>query len=197
MDFNISDKMKTILGMMREFVDKELIPLEPELLTKDAKSLIPVIKEKQAMVKKMELWAPNHPKELGGMGLDLVEHGLVSEVLGRTPIGHYVFNCQAPDAGNIEILDQFGSDEQKEKYLRPLVDGKIRSCFSMTEVDMPGSNPIMRAMTPSRATALLAARISPISLKSGEAGPLPSIPTTASRINRSGIRKRNTSTISS
>jgi alkylation response protein AidB-like acyl-CoA dehydrogenase len=91
----------------------------------------------------MELWAPNHPREYGGMGLNLVEHALVSEALGRTPLGHLVFGCQAPDAGNIEILHKYGTDGQKEKYLRPLIEGKIRSCFSMTEIDLPGSNPVM------------------------------------------------------
>jgi acyl-CoA dehydrogenase len=147
MDFEISDKMKAIIGMMNEFVDKELIPLEPEFLIKDFKEMLPELEEKRKMVKKMELWAPNHPKEYGGMGLDLVEHGLVSEALGRSPIGHYIFNCQAPDAGNIEILHKYGTDEQKEKYLRPLIEGKIRSCFSMTEVEMPGSNPTMMDTT--------------------------------------------------
>jgi alkylation response protein AidB-like acyl-CoA dehydrogenase len=87
--------------------------------------------------------APNHPREYGGMGLNLVEHALVSEALGRTPLGHLVFGCQAPDAGNIEILHKYGTDGQKEKYLRPLIEGKIRSCFSMTEIDLPGSNPVM------------------------------------------------------
>ena len=82
MDFSISEKMQTILGMIKEFVEKELIPLEPEFLTKDTRSLLPVIAEKQKMVKQMELWAPNHPKEFGGMGLNLVDHGLVSETLG-------------------------------------------------------------------------------------------------------------------
>lgn len=81
------------------------------------------------------------------MGLDLVEHGLVSEELGRTPLGHYVFNCQAPDAGNIEILHKYGTPEQKERYLRPLIEGKIRSCFSMTEVELAGSNPVMMDTT--------------------------------------------------
>ncbi|MCG6911088.1 MAG: acyl-CoA dehydrogenase family protein [Deltaproteobacteria bacterium] len=147
MDFTISEKMQTILGMMKEFVEKELIPLEPEFLTKDASSMIPVIREKQAMVKKMELWAPNHPKEYGGMGLNLVEHGLVSEVLGGTPLGFLAFGCQAPDAGNIEILYKYGSEEQKKRWLKPLVDGQIRSCFSMTEVDLPGSNPVMMDTT--------------------------------------------------
>ncbi len=135
--------MQTILGMMREFVDKELVPLEHELLTKDVKHLLPVIEEKRRAVRQMELWAPNHPREYGGMGLSLVEHGLVSEVLGRTPLGFLVFGCQAPDAGNIEILYQYGTDAQKETYLKPLIQGKIRSCFSMTEVDLPGSNPVM------------------------------------------------------
>ncbi|MBF0453111.1 MAG: acyl-CoA dehydrogenase family protein, partial [Candidatus Magnetomorum sp.] len=95
----------------------------------------------------MELWAPCFPVDCGGMGLSLLEHGLVSEALGRSPLGHYVFWCQAPDAGNVEILHAFGNAEQKEKYLKPLVNGDIRSCFSMTEVDMPGSNPIMLETT--------------------------------------------------
>ena len=147
MDFTVSEKMKTILGMIDEFVDKELIPLEPEFLAKSARNLLPVFEEKRKLVRQMELWAPNHPKEYGGMGLNLMDHALVSESLGRSPLGHYIFGCQAPDAGNIEILHQFGSEEQKEKYLRPLVDGSIRSCFSMTEVELPGSNPVMMDTT--------------------------------------------------
>jgi len=147
MDFAVSDRMKTIVDMINEFVDKELIPLEHDFLAKDFSLLEPVLAEKRRMVKQMELWAPNQDKEYGGMGLNLVEHGLVSEALGRSPLGHYVFNCQAPDAGNMEILHKFGTEEQKEKYLRPLVEGKIRSCFSMTEVEMPGSNPVMMDTT--------------------------------------------------
>jgi acyl-CoA dehydrogenase len=147
MDFSISDKLQTVLSMIDEFVDNELIPLERELASRDFREMIPVLEQKRDMVRKMELWGPNHPKELGGMGLTLVEHGLVSEALGRTPLGHYVFGCQAPDAGNIEILHLHGTEEQKERYLKPLVAGKIRSCFAMTEVDMPGSNPVMLETT--------------------------------------------------
>jgi acyl-CoA dehydrogenase len=147
MDFTVSGKMQTILGMIKEFVQKELIPLEPEFLTKPVPEMLPVLEEKRQLVKQMELWAPLHPKEYGGMELNLMESALVFEALGGTPLGLYVFGCQAPDAGNIEILHQFGTDEQKEKYLRPLVEGKIRSCFSMTEVDLPGSNPIMMDTT--------------------------------------------------
>ena len=147
MDFTISEKMQTILGMINEFVDKELIPMEPKFLTNSFRDMLPELEAKKKMVKQMELWAPNHPREYGGMGLSLTEHALVSEALGRSPLGHYVFGCQAPDAGNIEILHMFGSDEQKKRYLRPLVEGKIRSCFSMTEVEMPGSNPVMLETT--------------------------------------------------
>ncbi|MCX5872545.1 MAG: acyl-CoA dehydrogenase family protein [Deltaproteobacteria bacterium] len=147
MDFAISDKLQIITQMINEFVNNEIIPLEPELHHKTFREMLPVFEEKRAMVKQMELWAPNHPKEYGGMGLDLVEYAVVSEALGRSPLGHYIFNCQAPDAGNIEILHLHGTEEQKEQYLRPLVEGKIRSCFSMTEVEMPGSNPIMLETT--------------------------------------------------
>jgi acyl-CoA dehydrogenase len=147
MDFEVPDKIKAITGMMDEFVEKELIPLEPEFLHKTFREMLPVIEAKRSMVKKMELWAPNHPKEYGGMGLNLVEHAFVSESLGRSPLGHFVFGCHAPDAGNIEILHLHGTSEQKEKYLRPLISGKIRSCFSMTEVEMPGSNPVMMDTT--------------------------------------------------
>lgn len=143
MDFSISEKMQIILEMIEEFVEKELIPLETAFMNKSFKEMLPALKEKREMVKKMELWGPNYPKEIGGMGLSLLEHGLVSEALGRTPIGHYIFGCQAPDAGNIEILHLHGNIEQKADYLNPLVSGEIRSCFAMTEVDQPGSNPVL------------------------------------------------------
>jgi acyl-CoA dehydrogenase len=147
MDFSVSEKMQTITAMIDEFVQKELVPLEPLVLRRGFAAMLPELTQKRRMVKQMELWAPNHPKEYGGMGLDLKEHALVSESLGRSILGHYVFGCQAPDAGNIEILHMFGTPEQKENWLRPLVEGSIRSCFSMTEVEMPGSNPVMMDTT--------------------------------------------------
>lgn len=147
MDFTISEKMQTILGMMDEFVTRELVPLEKEFLAHRLDSLLPVLEEKRAMVKQMELWAPLHPVEYGGMGLSLSESALIFEALGRSPLGLYTFGCNAPDAGNIEILHQYATPYQVEMFLHPLVEGKIRSCFSMTEVDMPGSNPVMMETT--------------------------------------------------
>jgi acyl-CoA dehydrogenase len=147
MDFSVSEKMQIITAMIDEFVQKELVPLEPSVLRRGFAAMLPELAQKRQMVKQMELWAPNHPRQYGGMGLNLKEHALVSESLGRSILGHYVFGCQAPDAGNIEILHMFGTPEQKEKWLRPLVEGSIRSCFSMTEVEMPGSNPVMLSTT--------------------------------------------------
>lgn len=147
MDFSISDKMITILEMVTEFMNKEVIPLEHGFLKSSFRSLLPELEGKRGMVRGMELWAPPHPQEYGGMGLDLVEFALMSEALGRSPLGHYIFGCQAPDAGNIEILHLYGTESQKQKYLGPLVRGEIRSCFSMTEVEMPGSNPVMLETT--------------------------------------------------
>ena len=147
MDFAISEKMQIIIKMIDEFVEKELIPLEPEFLTRPTSELLPRLREKQELVKQMELWAPCHPQKYGGMGLNLMEHALVSEALGRTPLGHFIFWCQAPDVGNIEILDLFATPSQKEQYLEPLVQGKIRSCFSMTEVNLAGSNPLLMDTT--------------------------------------------------
>ncbi len=141
MDFSLSEKLHVILEMIKEFMAKEIYPLEPYFARKGFKELWPEIERRREMVKKMELWAPQVPKELGGMGLTLMEHAFVSEELGRSPLGHIVFGCQAPDAGNIEILAKYATPEQRDRYLVPLVQGKIRSCFSMSEPEFAGSNP--------------------------------------------------------
>ncbi|MFQ5527854.1 MAG: acyl-CoA dehydrogenase family protein [Thermoanaerobaculia bacterium] len=147
MDFTISEKMQTTLEMIREFVGEKLHPIEFLFLNQPFRELLPRIEEKRALVKKMGLWAPGHPAEHGGMGLGLVDYGLVSEALGGSPLGHFVFGCHAPDAGNIEILHLHGTEDQKARWLQPLVEGEIRSCFSMTEVEMPGSNPVLMETT--------------------------------------------------
>jgi alkylation response protein AidB-like acyl-CoA dehydrogenase len=139
--FTISDKTQKLLDTISTFLAREVYPREEALQTRGFFAVEPELKKLRAEVKKLGLWGPQIPAELGGMGLPLLEHGLVSEVLGRSPLGHYVFGCQAPDAGNIEILHMFGTPEQKDRWLRPLAAGDIRSCFSMTEPGSPGSNP--------------------------------------------------------
>src|SRR5262249_50256383 len=138
---------KSLLGILREFVDKEIIPLERHFLAQDHATLMPLLNMKRQQAKNLRLWLPQIPAEYGDVGLSLVQHGLVSEVLGRTPLGHYVFNCQAPDAGNMEILIEHATDDQKKRFLQPLLAGEVRSCFSMTEPENPGSNPTWMSTT--------------------------------------------------
>lgn len=142
MDFSIPDDIQSRLDGIREFVDQELVPLERHLLAADWDMLTGALDEMRARVQSAGWWAPNLPVRAGGTGADLVELGLISEELGRTPTGHYVFGCQAPDAGNAELLLLHGSEEQRNRYLEPLASGRIRSCFCMTEPEYAGSNPV-------------------------------------------------------
>jgi len=142
MDFALPDETQRLLARIREFVETELQPLEADFTAKSFRALLPQLEDKRKLVRQMGLWAPQIPKEHGGQGLSFMELAHVSEELGRSPLGHFAFNVQAPDVGNMEILLQFGTEEQKQEWLKPLVEGKIRSCFSMTEPDQPGSNPV-------------------------------------------------------
>lgn len=143
MDFSIPAHLEPMLDRIRHFIDTELLPLEPRFLNEEFRQLLPILAEKRRQVQAMGLWAPWLPAEYGGMGLPLAEYAHVSEVLGRTPLGHYVFNCQAPDVGNMEVLMMYGSPEQQARWLDPLARGEIRSCFCMTEPENPGSNPVL------------------------------------------------------
>jgi acyl-CoA dehydrogenase len=147
MDFSVSEEMQVRLGMIADFMEREVMPLEQVMLFGDPDELQRGVEAAQAKVKQMGLWAPNHPVDFGGLGLSLVDHGLFAEAVGRSPLGMTVFGTQAPDAGNIEILHEFGTPEQQERWLRPLVGGEIRSCFSMTEPETAGSNPTLLATT--------------------------------------------------
>ena len=131
----LTDKTKVLLPIIKQFVQKELVSLETvAFLTGKFTNVEPYLKEKREMVKQAGLWGLQHH-------LTLCEFGQVSEMLAMSPFGHYVFNCQAPDIGNMELLDRFGSDFLKEQYLEPLKNGLIRSCFGMTEPQNAGSNP--------------------------------------------------------
>jgi acyl-CoA dehydrogenase len=145
---NVSDdKLTSLLSDIRNFIREEALPLEREFLRRPFRDLLPALQEKRERVKALGLWTPHLPQEYGGPGLKLSEFARVSEELGRTPLGHYLFNCQAPDIGNMEVLISHASLEQKNLYLQPLVQGDVRSCFSMTEPEHPGSNPVWMSTT--------------------------------------------------
>jgi acyl-CoA dehydrogenase len=147
MDFDPPESVRPLLAKIERFINDVVMPAEAEVFDKGFAGAAPLLAELRAKVKAEGMWGPQLPKDIGGLGLDLVEHGLVSERLGRSPIGHYVFGAQAPDAGNIEILHKYGSPMQKQKWLEPLARGEIRSCFSMTEPENPGSNPTLLSCT--------------------------------------------------
>jgi acyl-CoA dehydrogenase len=124
----------------RAFMEEHILPVEAELSREDdaAQDLIRTLR---ARAKAEGLWAPHLPPEAGGTGQGFLAYANLNEEIGRVTWAQYVFNCQAPDAGNGEILHMFGTDEQKERWLRPLVEGDARSFFSMTEPDVSGADP--------------------------------------------------------
>ncbi|MGK0619085.1 acyl-CoA dehydrogenase family protein [Meiothermus cerbereus] len=126
---------------VRAFLQSEILPLEPTFLKHGFKAVLPALQKVRQKVKAKGWWLPplHHPQ---GMGLSLSAFARLSEELGRSPLGHYAFNTQAPDIGNMEVLLKHGTPAQKERFLEPLVRGEIRSSFGMTEPEYPGSNPV-------------------------------------------------------
>ena len=130
------------LAEIRAFLEEHAFPLEQEFLSRPFRDLVPQLRTLRDKVKRRGLWAPHLPREHGGLGLTLPEFAQVSALLGESPIGHYLFNCNAPDIGNQELLLSHGSPAQRTQWVGPLARGEIRSCFAMTEPEFAGSNPI-------------------------------------------------------
>jgi alkylation response protein AidB-like acyl-CoA dehydrogenase len=124
----------------RAFMEAHVYPAEHALAREDD-AADALIAELRARAKREGLWAPHLPPEAGGTGEGFLFYADLNEEIGRSTWAQLVFNCQAPDAGNGEILHHFGTDEQKERWLWPLVVGEARSFFSMTEPDVSGADP--------------------------------------------------------
>jgi acyl-CoA dehydrogenase len=128
------------LEQVRTFMRERVLPNE-HVLDREDDEADALVAQLRREVKELGLWAPHMPAEAGGTGTGFLDYAYLNEEIGRTIWGQLVFGCQAPDAGNAEILHLFGTDEQKEQWLEPLVAGEIRSFFSMTEPEVPGSDP--------------------------------------------------------
>lgn len=144
--FELSDKAKLIEEQILRFMDEEIYPAERVYQQQveeggDEHAEPPIMAELRAKAKKAGLWNLFLPDEEWGPGISNLEYTPLCEITGRSPIAPRVFNCQAPDTGNAEILAEFGTEEQKQKWLVPLLDGEIRSCFSMTEPEVSGADP--------------------------------------------------------
>lgn len=124
-----------------DFLKTEILPNEAAWLRRPFAEIEPVLRSLKPQAEATGGWNLYQKPENGGPGLTLTEVALCSEILGSTPLGHFVFNCQAPDAGNIELLTKYASPDLRERFLQPLLDGEIRSCFAMTEPENAGSNP--------------------------------------------------------
>ncbi len=132
-----------MLSAIDQIIKNHIIPLEPLLLTHQWNALYPKLDQIREQVKAQGLWAPNLPESVGGMSLSMVQLGQISEATGQSPLGHYCFGCQAPDAGNAELLHLYANDFIKQQFLLPLAKGDLRSCFAMTEPHTAGSNPTL------------------------------------------------------
>ncbi len=147
MDFTFSDAVLDLRDRVRAFVDERILPVEREVLTAQDEEVGPgrpysqIMLDLRAQARDEGLWNLFLPDAEHGAGLGHHEYGLICIEMGRSLAAPTAFNCEAPDTGNMEILLEFGTPEQQERYLQPLLEGRIRSGFSMTEPETAGSEP--------------------------------------------------------
>ena len=139
-DFTMSPEIKELRAKVTAFMEADIYPNE-HIFSEGGDDAAALMKELQARVKDQGMWAMFIGPEAGGSGTGFLPYAYVNEILGRSPYAPRAFGCAAPDTGNAEILHQFGTDEQQERWLKPLVAGEIRSCFSMTEPNVSGADP--------------------------------------------------------
>ena len=150
MDFKPSPQVETLRERILDFMDEHIYPQEREIMEGLDAEVAPgvpypkILVEVRERAKSEGLWNLFMPDERFGPGLSNWEYGLLCEEMGRSPAAApMAFNCAAPDTGNMEILAEHGTDEQRERWLEPLLEGRIRSCFAMTEPEVSGSDPTL------------------------------------------------------
>jgi acyl-CoA dehydrogenase len=144
-DFSFPPEIDEVRLRVRRFLDEVVRPAEAEIEAEpdDRKVLVEQVIRMRKAARQAGLWLPHMPEEYGGMGLGHVAMAAVSAEAGKTRFGPFALNCQAPDEGNMHTLLHWATDAQKQKYLRPLCDGRMRSCFAMTEPEVAGSDPTL------------------------------------------------------
>jgi acyl-CoA dehydrogenase len=142
-DFTLSPELEELRIRIRTFIDEVVRPTEAEIDDDDRPSIRRgvITMRKEAIAR--GLWLPHMSKEWGGMGLGHMELAMISSEAARARFGPFAINCQAPDEGNMHTIEKWGTDDQKERYLRPLCEGRVRSCFAMTEPEVAGSDPTL------------------------------------------------------
>lgn len=153
MDFTPSAEVERLRQQIEAFVAEEILPLEDDAASYDAHENIrlDLLDGLRSKVKAAGLWAPQMPRERGGLGLDTVGMAVCYEEMARSIFGPAAFNCAAPDDGNMFVLNRVASEAQKDRWLQPIVDGKVRSSFVMTEpAPGAGSDPGLMRTTAER-----------------------------------------------
>ncbi|MGH9719337.1 MAG: acyl-CoA dehydrogenase family protein, partial [Bryobacteraceae bacterium] len=143
MNFDYSPKVKALQKKLSAFLDQHIYPSERiyyEQIEEERWRPVPIVEELKDKAKGERLWNLFLPDSEYGAGLTNLEYAPLCEIMGRSPMASEVFNCSAPDTGNMEVLVRYGSAEHKERWLKPLLEGKIRSCFAMTEPDVASSD---------------------------------------------------------
>ncbi|MFT6692660.1 MAG: acyl-CoA dehydrogenase, partial [Colwellia sp.] len=145
MNFEYSDKVKDLIQRVTDFMDLNVFPVEEEMhqqVAQDQWSTPPLMEELKAKAKAEGLWNLFLPVSYGkySAGLTSLEYAPLSEIMGKVMWASEVFNCAAPDTGNMEVLAKYGNEAQKKKWLEPLLEGKIRSAFAMTEPEVASSD---------------------------------------------------------
>ena len=145
MDFSYSDRVEELREKLARFMDAHVYPNErtyqEQIEASDSRWRIPpIMEELKAKARAEGLWNLFLPDERHGAGLGNLEYAPLCEIMGRSPLAPEVFNCSAPDTGNMEVLARYGTQQQKAEWLEPLLAGEIRSCFAMTEPDVASSD---------------------------------------------------------
>ena len=143
MSFELNEKTKILQGRLQEFMDAHIYPNEKRFhdeIERDRWQPTKIVEELKVKARAAGLWNLFLPNDERGAGLTNLEYAPLCEIMGRSHMAPEVFNCSAPDTGNMEVLARYGTAEQKEKWLTPLLAGEIRSCFSMTEPDVASSD---------------------------------------------------------
>jgi acyl-CoA dehydrogenase len=143
MNFEFSEKTKELQVRLRAFMDEHIYPNEQRFLEETERERwkpTQIIEELKPKARAAGLWNLFLPNDENGAGLTNLEYAPLCEIMGRSAMAPEVFNCSAPDTGNMEVLARYGTPEQKEKWLKPLLAGEIRSCFAMTEPDVASSD---------------------------------------------------------
>jgi acyl-CoA dehydrogenase len=133
MNFSLTPELADLESKTRTFMDERVLPNEAQLVAEDRENSDTLLRDLQAQAREAGLWTPHLPKDLGGLGLGVMGMSVLFRTMGRSPVGPRVFNCDAPDQGNMDLLLKQGSPELRERYLEPLCNGVITSAFAMTE----------------------------------------------------------------